>query len=105
MTRLVSFQRRRRAADTDSVERSAMMPQRSLNQARVLLAELSALLRTEGENHFIRGINAALRSLDDPEGGFAEARSVYRTMTVGRGPFSDYYIHRTDWADRVRANE
>jgi hypothetical protein len=82
-------------------------PQGSIHRARVLLEELCALLRAEGENNVIRGVSAALDALDgsDPERGFAEARAIYRSIAAGPHPFSDYYIHRTDWADRVRANE
>ena len=84
-----------------------MKPEVRLREAKRLLTQLSALLREEGETNLIRGINSALASLEDGDGerGYAEARRIYRHMVVGRGPFSDYYIQRTDWAEQQEANE
>src|SRR3954468_8566176 len=88
----------------------ASPPMNLIEKARLaqnLLADLRALLRSEGATNWIRGVEAALHSLTDeePGRGFSEARSIYRTMSEGKGAFSDFYIERVDSPQRIEINQ
>jgi hypothetical protein len=84
-----------------------MPSQPTIASVRSLLEELRAILARQGESNWIRGVQAAIDSLDNPDDqkGYSDAQSIYRTMTMGRGPFSEYYTHRDDFEQRVSANE
>lgn len=75
--------------------------------ARRQLHDLRKILESEHEDNWIRGVDAALMSLNktNPSVAFAEARSIYTTMIGGRGPFSEYYIVRTSEAEQSAANK
>ena len=75
-----------------------------------LLSELHALLVSQSEANWLRGINAALDQLTSADGGlnaggFSNARSIYRTMTAGGGGFSQYFVWSEDEAKRLRENQ
>jgi hypothetical protein len=75
-----------------------------------LLSELRALLVSQGEANWLRGINAALAELTFADGelnagGFGNARSIYRTMTAGGRGFSDYFVWSEDEAKRLKENQ
>ena len=84
-----------------------MISQNALSDARRLLQELKAILQREGETNCIRGVIAAIESLDDSnaEQGFAEARSIYKTVAQGKAPLSDYYIKRVNPTEQAEANK
>ena len=75
-----------------------------------LLSELRALLVSQGEANWLRGIDAALSELTSADGklnadGFVNARSIYRTMTAGGRGFSEYFVWSEDEAKRLRENQ
>jgi hypothetical protein len=79
-------------------------------EARRLLVELRALLESEGEANWRRGLESAIACLSDGQGnldpqGFEDARSIYKTMTSGGRGFAEYYIVRPSETDQIRANE
>jgi len=85
----------------------------SLSQAEEafhLLSELLVVLDSQRERNWSSGIKGAIAELLDAGGkidpaGFENARSIYNTMTKdGRG-FSEYYIHKDDFDERINANQ
>ena len=73
------------------------------------LERLERLLNAQNEQNWVRGIRAALAELRKQDGsvntaGFANARSIYRTMTTGGRGFSEYFIWNTDEEARLSAN-
>ena len=70
-----------------------------------LLAEAQAFLERHGERNWIRGIAAARNALrgDPPDKGYADARSIYRTMARDGRNFSEYNVW--DEAETVRLRE
>jgi hypothetical protein len=83
-----------------------MIPHNIIINARLLLEELKTILQAEGEMNWINGILAAIHCLEDPdvERGYAEAKSIYKTMIGGHGAFSDYYIKREEFEIQRQAN-
>jgi hypothetical protein len=84
-----------------------MSPRTNIDDIRHLLDKLIAILQSEGEQNWVRGVIAARDLLGDAdvERGYAAARSVLKTMTEGKGAFSDYYIQRSDFAEQLDANQ
>ena len=76
-----------------------------------LLTELLVFLDNQGEANWRRGIKAAITELTDTDGkidpaGFENARSHYNFMArIGMGGFSEYYVHRDDYDERVQINQ
>lgn len=69
-----------------------------------LLMQLESLLQKSGDRNWIRGVAAARNCLLDEEGGFDAAARSYRSMNVGMGSFSDFYLHHVDFETRVGLN-
>lgn len=80
-----------------------------IKAVRQSLLELLAILDSERETNWRRGIKAALSELSDENGavdsgGFDNARSIYNTMTVGGRGFSEYSIWVADEDERLKIN-
>ncbi|WP_201594338.1 hypothetical protein [Psychrobacter vallis] len=78
----------------------------------VLFNKLKIILLQENEDNFIRGINSILNmiqfSLEYNENAKATIKSVGNTyffMNSGNGSFSDFFIWREDFNERVEANK
>ena len=87
-------------------EQSMINPMR----ARDLLKSLLDLLSEQGEHNWRRGVSAAFLELTDAQGnlnpaGFADAASIYRSMTSGGRGFAEYFVWSPDDDERIRANE
>ncbi|OLF34657.1 MULTISPECIES: hypothetical protein [unclassified Psychrobacter] len=74
--------------------------------------ELRKILIQENENNFIRGIDVILNriqhSLNYDENAKATIESVgdtYSFMNSGNGSFSDFFIWRENFDERVEVNE
>jgi hypothetical protein len=78
-----------------------------------LFIELKQVMIRENENNWIRGVNLIIEALSPPEyGGKGSAdeavryvENTYRNMVSGNGSFSDFFIWRDDFDDRVKANK
>ncbi len=74
--------------------------------------ELREILIRENENNWIRGVNAILNTLhfalednDDVRDTIRSVGNTYSRMNSGNGSFSDFYIQREDFDERVEANK
>lgn len=74
--------------------------------------ELRDILIRENEDNWIRGINAILREIhfaiqdnDDAKETIRSVSSTYSFMNSGNGSFSEYYIHREGFDERIEANQ
>jgi hypothetical protein len=83
-----------------------------LIKLNMLFNKLKVILLQENEDNFIRGINSILdmiqSSLDCNENSKATIKSVgntYSFMNSGNGSFSDFFIWREDFNERVEANK
>lgn len=81
-----------------------------IDEFRKLIDEMRSILQREGEQNWIRGINAIRNtlSLDNPDSEnlkFSNAKNAYFAMTRGAGSFSDYYIKRDSSYERIKANK
>jgi len=72
---------------------------------------LREILLAEGEGSRLRGINLICNALTPPfagedsiEGALRYAEATYKSMLGGSGSFSDFYIWRDDFDDRVKVN-
>lgn len=73
--------------------------------------ELREVLIQENEDNWIRGINTilstihfALKDDDDAKETIRNVASTYFFMNSGNGSFSDYYVWREDFDERVECN-
>lgn len=83
---------------------------KQVEEVRILLNELLALLDREKEENWSRGIRAACQELVGLESCIAEAdfenaRSIYNTMMAGGRGFAEYYIWMEDEEERIRRNK
>ena len=83
-----------------------------LVRLNMLFNKLKVILLQENEDNFIRGINSILdmiqSSLEYNENAKATIKSVGNTyffMNSGNGSFSDFFIWREDFNERVEANK
>lgn len=74
--------------------------------------ELKEILIQENENNFIRGVDVILDriqySLDfkqNPKSTIKSVGNTYFFMNSGNGSFSDFFIWREDFDERVEANK
>ena len=80
-----------------------------IEELKKLFGELREILETENESNWIRGIRIICNTLENgsPEfesERFEEVKRTYASMNGGAGSFSDYYIHRDDFNDRLKSN-
>ena len=81
-----------------------------VEEVRILLKQLLALLEGEKEGNWSRGIRAACQELINSEGciteaEFENARSIYNTIMAGGRGFAEYYIWVEDEEERIRRNK
>ena len=76
-----------------------------------LFIQMRDVLIQEHEDNWIRGINLILNQIDYSLASNEEAKSTirdiyysYSLMNRGNGSFSDFYIWREDFAERVIEN-
>ena len=76
-----------------------------------LFTQIRDILIQENENNWIRGINSILNQINYSLASNEEAKSTirdiyysYSLMNRGNGSFSDFYIWREDFAERVIEN-
>lgn len=75
-------------------------------RATELLEKLLECLSHRGETNWIRGISAALGEIALlTDEGFANARSLYRTMMEGGRGFAEYCVWDEDESQRQKANK
>ena len=75
--------------------------------------KLRCILISEKENNWIRGIDSIIEKLewsvndkcDDPVFFFHSSCDTWKMMDKGNNSFSDYYIWRDDFDERVRLNK
>ena len=75
--------------------------------------KLRDILISEKEINWIRGVESIIEKLewsngnrcDDPECFFNSACDTWKTMDKGNGSFSEYFIWRDDFDERVRLNK
>ncbi|MFY0403623.1 hypothetical protein V8Z79_03420 [Pantoea dispersa] len=75
--------------------------------------KLRDILISEKEINWIRGVESIIEKLEwsndnrcnDPESFFYSACDTWKTMDKGNGSFSEYYIWRDDFDERVRLNK
>lgn len=77
--------------------------------ARNILVELLAILDSQGETNWRRGIKSAIAEITsnidtDSAIGFDNARSIYNTMTAGGRGFSEYFIWLDNEDERIKKN-
>lgn len=83
------------------------------NELEDLLGDLRQILVEEHGTNWVRGVDACLDQLPKTHSaGKADllaqlqiVASTYRSMMRGYGSFSDFFIWREDFEERVRANE
>ena len=77
---------------------------------KILFEELKGVLQAEGGGNWLSGINAAIErlspSIDASANGehLREVKSIFATMHAGQGSFSDFFIWREDFDERMAAN-
>lgn len=81
-----------------------------IDEVRRLFGEMETILESEGERNWIRGVRLISNTLsvENPESAdsqLEEAKQTYKSMHGGAGSFSDYYIHRADFNERLEANK
>ncbi|PHM71830.1 hypothetical protein [Xenorhabdus kozodoii] len=89
----------------DSIERSEKL--------RALFFSLWEIMRDNGGGNWIRGIENIIALLTPPTYGgvndaraaIEDARHAYSSMFRGYGGFSEYFIWRDDFNERVKAND
>ena len=76
-----------------------------------LFTQIRDILIQENENNWIRGINSILNQINYSLASNEEAKSTirdiyysYSLMNRGNGSFSDFYIWREDFDERVIEN-
>lgn len=76
-----------------------------------LFTQIRDILIQENESNWIRGINSILNQINYSLASKEEAKSTirdiyysYSLMNRGNGSFSDFYIWREDFAERVIEN-
>lgn len=77
-----------------------------------LFKMLRVILVSEGDGNWIRGVDSIIFSLSpksistsSDEEAIRYAESTYKAMFRGNGSFSDFYIWRDDFEERVYENE
>lgn len=79
---------------------------KNFERAQELFAELLGILESQKEMNWIRGVKAAIRELNDGEGGdsvdgFENAKSIYNMMASGGRGFAEYSIWNADEHERI----
>ena len=82
---------------------------KQVDEACTVISELIALLAAENERNWSRGLKAVAHELTDSTRGtveerFADARSIYNTMTAGGHGFSEYFVWSEDEENRIQSN-
>jgi len=75
--------------------------------------KLRCILIGENENNWMRGVDSIIEKLEwstnnkcnDPCYFFNSSCDTWKTMDAGNGSFSEYYIWRDDFDERVRLNK
>jgi hypothetical protein len=80
------------------------MASNDIDEVRNILVRIHQILEKEEEKNWIRGIEGLINTLDETK-DIENTRASYKNMTRGAGSFSDYYIHRDDFDERVAANK
>lgn len=78
-----------------------MLP--ALTDILSLLEKARKILAAQGDRNWIRGIENALAEWD--AGNYDQARSIYRSMVVGRRGFAEHNIWIDDYDQRIVANQ
>jgi hypothetical protein len=78
-------------------------------ELKSIFDELERLLDAENESNWIRGVRIICHTLKDDKSKsdskkLDEVKQTYMSMCRGVGSFSDYYIHRDDFDERVQRN-
>ncbi|MEE3627459.1 hypothetical protein UCD39_26375 [Nitrospirillum sp. BR 11752] len=88
-----------------------MNEQKKCQELLVLFEGLRKILLEENENNWVRGINSICHSLSscvkfhgDFNGSINYVRETYKYMMGGNGSFSDFYIWRDNFNERVLEN-
>jgi hypothetical protein len=83
----------------------------SAQRLKASFLRLHAIMVTEQERSSIRGVIHILAVLAEAEINpslagerVAEARDFYRSMAAAKGPFSEFYVWRDDFEQRVKEN-
>ena len=76
----------------------------------LLFSELSEILENDNEKHWIRRIQECLSILQSKEElndktKLTEVKSIYHSSHIGYSGFSEYFIWREDFDERVKANK
>lgn len=69
------------------------------------MSDLRDFLVQHGERNWLPGLEAAIGELDRGDEGFGDARSIYKTMTVGGRGLSEVYVWHEDELERLRENK
>lgn len=81
-----------------------------LTDLRLLFEELKEILKAENGENWLPGVDAVLERLDFTSKAppkvdvIQEVISIFRTMNSGQGGFSDFFLWRDDFEERVAAN-
>lgn len=81
-----------------------------IQELKELFEELRLILEAENETNWIRGVEIVCNILEDDTSKpqlekFNEVKRVYVSMNGGAGSFSDYYIHRDNFDERLASNK
>jgi len=76
----------------------------------ILFSELSEILENDNEENWIRRIQECLSILQSKEEindrkKLSEVKSIYYSINAGYSGFSEYFIWREDFDERIKANE
>ncbi|MFD0707154.1 hypothetical protein [Photorhabdus akhurstii] len=88
----------------------------SIEQAeklRLLFTSLWEIMYNNGERNWTNGINIIITSLTPPnynglenaKDAIESANQTFGSMLRGNGSFSDYFIWKDDFKERIKANE
>ena len=82
----------------------------NIDELRKLFGEMREILEAEGERNWIRGISVICNTLAEANPiseseQIERAKQTFNSMNGGAGSFADYYIHRDEFDERMKANE
>ncbi|MCH8475370.1 MAG: hypothetical protein LAT55_09100 [Opitutales bacterium] len=85
-----------------------MKSSEKLKESISCLSNMSDILMREGELDFAQSVQDVIhagRTIQDSDEALKEMSFLYRSMHGGAGSFSDYFIWRDNFDDRVEANK